>query len=579
MTPTLVPQLGPESKEERVGDVIQPLAEEIAHEHTEMQVEPPIPITVFSPSGVKRAADVPAEVLADESRDEAGIGAVICERKVGEVMTYYPDEPEGIIEQAGREEDIFKGDIPELDVETAVRKNEEEVQPNQDTMNEDIARERRSQLLMFEEWDAFDLVPPADTKEDKFIDVTWVTEWRGLDGWRCRCVARDYKKLSHRDDLFAATTSSNTARIIDCGAVSRKQPTFTADATKAYLQVPEPEEIYVKPPAEYRSILRERGEREDLCWKMKRMIYGRRTAATRWVQFASDKLKAKGFLCFAGAPYLFHHPGMGVSLELHMDDYYGTCPASSLDWTEETLSSEVKLKRFERHGLNARYTHLKRERVRSPESMCIVPNKKYTAAILSLLEMETCNPVTTPVLPKAQDKEEPDDDEELNGKDAKKYQSCVGVLAYLSQERPDIQFGCRLLATGLSKPTVKRMKMLKRMARYLRGTVDYTLEIKMSDFDCVLNCFGDSDWAGDKSRRSISAGVACWGKVPLFSWARFQTTRALSSGEAEYYQLTTCASEALLLQQALKFLNVPVRIVLYTDSTAALGISKREGVG
>eukprot|EP00971_Amphidinium_carterae_P176613 3501512-Amphidinium_carterae.1 len=385
--------------------------------------------------------------------------------------------------------------------------------------------------------------------------------------------------MSKRDDLFAATTSSNTARIIDCMAVVKRQHTFTADATKAYLQVPEPEEIYVKPPMEFRAILRERGEREDLCWRMKRMIYGRRTAATRWVQFASDKLKSKGFLCFTGAPYLFYHPTMEVALELHMDDYYGTCPASSLDWAEETLSSEVKIKRFERHGLDAQYTHLKRERWRSPDCMRIIPNKKYTAAILSILGMETCNAVTTPVLPKAQDKEEPDDEDELNSADTKRYQSCVGVLAYLSQERPDIQFGCRLLATGLARPTVKHMKRLKRMARYLRGTVDYAIEIKRSDFDNVLNCYGDSDWAGDKSRRSISAGVACWGKVPLFSWARFQATRALSSGEAEFYQLTTCASEAMLLQQALKFLNMPVKIVLYTDSTAALGISRREGVG
>eukprot|EP00971_Amphidinium_carterae_P261130 5180478-Amphidinium_carterae.1 len=87
------------------------------------------------------------------------------------------------MEHAGREEDIFKGDIPELDVEAAIRKNEEEVQPNAMTMNEDIAKERKNELLMFEKWDAFDLVPPEETKEDKFIDVTWVTEWRGHDGW------------------------------------------------------------------------------------------------------------------------------------------------------------------------------------------------------------------------------------------------------------------------------------------------------------------------------------------------------------------------------------------------------------
>eukprot|EP00971_Amphidinium_carterae_P000815 16116-Amphidinium_carterae.1 len=94
MTPTLVPQQETGHAEENVGDVIQPLAEEIEHEHTEMQLESSVPVTVFTSSGVKRGPEVPAEVLADESRDEANVGAIITERQVGEVMTYFPDEPE-----------------------------------------------------------------------------------------------------------------------------------------------------------------------------------------------------------------------------------------------------------------------------------------------------------------------------------------------------------------------------------------------------------------------------------------------------------------------------------------------------
>eukprot|EP00971_Amphidinium_carterae_P010712 211639-Amphidinium_carterae.2 len=123
------------------------------------------------------------------------------------------------------------------------------------------------------------------------------------------------------------------------------------------------------------------------------------------------------------------------------------------------------------------------------------------------------------------------------------------------------------------------MLQLRRMARYLRGTVDMALEIKCTDFEPTLHVYGDAVWAGDKSRRSISSGIVCWGKVPLFSWSRFQGPRALSSGEAEYYQLASSASEALLIQQALAFYGHALKIVLYTDSIAALGISKREGVG
>eukprot|EP00971_Amphidinium_carterae_P172225 3414412-Amphidinium_carterae.1 len=167
-----------------------------------------------------------------------------------------------------------------------------------------------------------------------------------------------------------------------------------------------------------------------------------------------------------------------------MDDYCGTCPESSLEWMERVLSEDIKLKRFVRHGIETRYSHLKRERVRTANgtACAYIPTRK------------TCSPVTTPVLPKGQDKEEKEDNDELEKEEKTLFQRCVGILAYLSQERPDI------------RPTKKHMKQLRRMARYLRGIVDYCLEIKRSDIGDKLNVFGDADWAGDHSRRSLSAG-------------------------------------------------------------------------
>ena len=54
--------------------------------------------------------------------------------------------------------------------------------------------------------------------------------------------------------------------------------------------------------------------------------------------------------------------------------------------------------------------------------------------------------------------------------------------------------------------------------------------------------------------------------------ARMQTAHALSSGEAEYYALVLCAADLLYVQALMEFLGVKLEGVLFTDSSAAMGL-------
>ena len=63
------------------------------------------------------------------------------------------------------------------------------------------------------------------------------------------------------------------------------------------------------------------------------------------------------------------------------------------------------------------------------------------------------------------------------------------------------------------------------------------------------------------------------------SWSSTQTTIALSSGEAEYYGLVKAASQALGMRSMMNELNVETGIEIMSDSSAAIGISKRRGLG
>ena len=66
--------------------------------------------------------------------------------------------------------------------------------------------------------------------------------------------------------------------------------------------------------------------------------------------------------------------------------------------------------------------------------------------------------------------------------------------------RPDIAYAIGNLAKFSSKPTNVHWMALKRVLRYLKGTVDFGIQYKKgASGECVG--FSDADWAGDLDDR------------------------------------------------------------------------------
>nr|GEW55080.1 putative polyprotein [Tanacetum cinerariifolium] len=81
--------------------------------------------------------------------------------------------------------------------------------------------------------------------------------------------------------------------------------------------------------------------------------------------------------------------------------------------------------------------------------------------------------------------------------DATKYRSMIGSLMYLTSSRPDIVHATCVCARYKAQPTKKHLKEVKRIFRYLRGTVNMGLwYTKDSSFE--LTGFSDADYAGCK---------------------------------------------------------------------------------
>ena len=69
------------------------------------------------------------------------------------------------------------------------------------------------------------------------------------------------------------------------------------------------------------------------------------------------------------------------------------------------------------------------------------------------------------------------------------------------------------------------------------------------------------------------------GRHLLKSWSTTQPVIALSSGEAELYSLVKTAAQATGLFSILEDCNLATTVIVHTDSTAAIGIVHRKGLG
>ena len=90
----------------------------------------------------------------------------------------------------------------------------------------------------------------------------------------------------------------------------------------------------------------------------------------------------------------------------------------------------------------------------------------------------------------------------------------------------------------------------------------------------------DSDWAGCKRTRiSVSGGVVRIGGAPIKCWSKDQHNLAKSSAEAELYAANLGGEQALGIQTMMRELGCEMSIRIYIDSSAALGVIQRKGIG
>ena len=151
---------------------------------------------------------------------------------------------------------------------------------------------------------------------------------------------------------------------------------------------------------------------------------------------------------------------------------------------------------------------------------------------------------------------------------------------FLASDRPDIAFAVKELCRSMSSPALRDEEAFKRLARYLLGRPRLVWHFGWQKKPAHVDIWSDSDWAGCvKTRRSTTGGAMMRGWHVLKVWSTTQDTIALSSAEAELIAAVRGAAEGLAMRSVLRDLGEDCSLQLHLDSSAAIGICRRTGVG
>jgi hypothetical protein len=200
-----------------------------------------------------------------------------------------------------------------------------------------------------------------------------------------------------------------------------------------------------------------------------------------------------------------------------------------------------------------------------------ISQTKYAKELVKKFGLDDCKTSKTPMTIDAN----LGVDEGRRSTDIYQYRAMIDSLLYLTASRPDIMFSVCLCAMYQANPKESHLVALKRILRYVKGTLNLGL---WYDRQTELNLIGfiDANFIGDGLDKKSTSGTCQFLRGSLVSWSsRKQTSVALSTAEAEYIAAGSCCTQILWMIQTLQDYNLCFRkISIMCDNTSAIMISK-----
>ncbi|GJX51650.1 retrovirus-related pol polyprotein from transposon TNT 1-94, partial [Tanacetum coccineum] len=256
----------------------------------------------------------------------------------------------------------------------------------------------------------------------------------------------------------------NKARIFIANAATKNMIIYQMDVKIAFLNGDLQKEVFVSQPEGFKD-----PDNPTHVYRLKKTLYGLKQAPRAWYDTLLKFLMANNF--FKG----------------------------SVDLTLFTRKSGKHILLVQMSMMGQMSFFLGLQVSQSPGGI-FINQAKYALEILKKYGMDLTDPVDTPTVDRLKL------DEDLKGilVDQTRFRGMVGSLMYLTASRPDLVFVVCMCARYQAKPTKKHLEAIKRVFRYLKGTINMGLWYP-KDNAMSLIAYANADHAGCQDlRRSTS---------------------------------------------------------------------------
>ncbi|GJT94872.1 retrovirus-related pol polyprotein from transposon TNT 1-94 [Tanacetum coccineum] len=366
---------------------------------------------------------------------------------------------------------------------------------------------------------------PVSTRKQLATDALWCF-------YKYKVEPKNFKSAITDDYWFQAMEDEIHDLIdwiyhnISCQCCQQKHDNLSNGRKTAFLDDELKEVVYVSQPEGFVD-----PNRPHHVYHMKKALYGLKQAPRAWYDTLSKFLMAQGFSKGVVDPTLFiRKTGKHT---LHVQIYVDDIIFASTDPKDcDRFSTEMSSK-FQMSMMGQISFFLGLQISQNPRGI-FINQSKYANEILKKFDLHKSDPVDTPMVERTKL------DEDLSGipVDQTQYRSMIGSLMYLTASRPDLVFAVCMCARYQSKPTKKHLEAVKRVFRYLQGTINMGLWYP-KDTAMALTAYADADHAGCQDTRRSTSGSAQFLGDKLVSWSlKKQTSTSISSTEAEYIAMT-----------------------------------------
>lgn len=299
--------------------------------------------------------------------------------------------------------------------------------------------------------------------------------------------------------------------------------------------------------------------------KLEKALYGLKQAPRAWNARISQSLTRLGFVTTKSDASLFFYSCNGelAYLLLYVDDIILTDSSKNLlDKITSSLKMELPMTDM------GRLSYFLGVKVEHNIQGLFLSQRNYASEIIARAGMSGCKPVSTPS--DVQKKLAADEGDRIEN--PTQYMSLSGALQYLTFTRPDIAYAVQQVCLFMHDPRQVHMSALKRIIRYIQGTLGHDLQMYRSK-QRTFTAYSDADWTGCPDTRRSTSGYCVYLGENLISWSsKRQPTVSRFSAEAEYRGVANAVADTCWIRNLLLELHHPITraTLIFCDNVSSI---------